>query len=161
MFYSSGNIQPLCDFIEQRYFKVFDNRDYRWSNELTVKTAFLTILFNDTFYIMDSETALERGYADLTMLVRPDMRKYQLLDFLLEFKYLSLEEVALSGTELRALTPKELEVLSPVQKKLKESLVKLKTYRDTLEKTYGSKLRLHIYSIISIGFDRLLWKELK
>ena len=26
--------------------KVFSNRDYAWSNELTVKTAFLTLLFN-------------------------------------------------------------------------------------------------------------------
>jgi len=40
IFYSTGNIQPLCEFVEQRYFKVFDNRDYRWANELTVKTAF-------------------------------------------------------------------------------------------------------------------------
>ena len=49
-FYSTGNMQPLCEFIEQR-FSVFDNRDYRCSNELTVKTAFLVMLFNDIFYI--------------------------------------------------------------------------------------------------------------
>ncbi len=29
------------------YFKVFDNRDYLQANELAVKTAFLTLLFND------------------------------------------------------------------------------------------------------------------
>ncbi len=69
-FYRTGNMQPLCDFIEQKYFKVFDNRDYRWANELTINTAFLTLLFNDLFYTMDSEASLERGYADLTMIVR-------------------------------------------------------------------------------------------
>jgi len=37
-------IATLSKFVEQRYFKVFDNRDYRWANELTVKTAFLTLL---------------------------------------------------------------------------------------------------------------------
>jgi hypothetical protein len=63
-FYSTGDIEPLCEFIEQKYFKVFDNRDYRWANELTVKTAFLTLLFNDVFYIMDSEASLERSWAD-------------------------------------------------------------------------------------------------
>lgn len=89
-FYQTGNIQPLCQFMEQTYFKVFNNRDYRWTNELTVKTAFLTLLFNDTFYIMDSETSLERRYADLTMIVRPDMRHHLLLDFLIEFKYVKL-----------------------------------------------------------------------
>jgi hypothetical protein len=37
-------MQPLCDFVEQRHFKVFHNRDYRWTNDLTVNTAFLTLL---------------------------------------------------------------------------------------------------------------------
>jgi len=41
-FYAYADPEPLCDFIEQRFFKVFDNRNLRWSNELTVKTAFLT-----------------------------------------------------------------------------------------------------------------------
>ena len=60
--------------MENKYFAVFTNRDYRWSNELTIKTAFLTLLFNDTFYIMDSEAALQRRYSDLTLIVRPNMR---------------------------------------------------------------------------------------
>ena len=56
-FYQTAELQPLAEFMESKYFAVFNNRDYRWSNELTVKTAFLTLLFNDTYYIMDSEAA--------------------------------------------------------------------------------------------------------
>ncbi|MCB1822509.1 MAG: hypothetical protein KDI73_13170, partial [Candidatus Competibacteraceae bacterium] len=85
-FYATGDLGPLCDLLERTYFKVFDNRDLRWSNELVVKTAFLVVLFNDAFYVMDSEPALERGYGDLMLRVRPHMRQYQLLDHLLEFK---------------------------------------------------------------------------
>jgi hypothetical protein len=125
IFYSTGNIEPLCDFIEQKYFKVFDNRDYRWANELTVKTAFLTLLFNDVFYIMDSETSLERGYADLTMIVRPDMKKYELLDMLIEFKYVGLPEVGLSGEEVRSKGREELKESGPVKEKLEEAQVRL------------------------------------
>ncbi|MDM8563445.1 AAA family ATPase, partial [Candidatus Marithioploca araucensis] len=55
-FYQSGELQPICDFMTKRYFKVFDNRDYKEVNELTIKTAFLTVLFNDAWYMMDSET---------------------------------------------------------------------------------------------------------
>jgi len=84
-FYKTGDLQPLIDFIEKRYFKVFDNRDYGTANELTIKTAFLTLLFNDTFYIMDSETEFERRFADLTMIVRPERRKSALQNFLLDF----------------------------------------------------------------------------
>jgi len=34
-------------------------------------------------YIMDSEPALERTYADPTMILRPEMRRFRLLDILL------------------------------------------------------------------------------
>ena len=35
-FCSTGDIEPLADFIEQHYFKVFHNRDYKSANELTL-----------------------------------------------------------------------------------------------------------------------------
>lgn len=159
VFYSTGDIQPLCEFIEQRYFKVFDNRDYRWTNELTVKTAFLTLLFHDTFYIMDSEPSLERGYADLIMIVRPDMRQYQLLDLLLEFKYLSLQVVGLSGEAVKSLSHEEIIALSPVQAAMKEAKEQLIGYCRTLQTAYGDMLRLRVYSVVAIGFERLVWEE--
>jgi hypothetical protein len=80
---------PLADFIEQRYFKVLSNRDYRWSNELLVKIAFLTLLFNDRLYMIVSELETDRGYVDLSLIVRPDMRRFHALDLMLEFKYLN------------------------------------------------------------------------
>ncbi|MDM8529892.1 AAA family ATPase [Anaerolineales bacterium HSG25] len=159
-FYQSGDIQPLCDFMTQKYFKVFDNRDYRWANELTIKTAFLTMLFNDTFYIMDSETSLQRDYADLTMIIRPDMRRFQLLDFLLEFKYIELGKHNLTGEQVRAMSVEELNALKLVKQALKDSKTKLTRYRTTLQSTYGSKLRLRTYSVVAVGFDRLVWIEI-
>ncbi len=158
-FYQSGDIQPLIEFIEQHYFKVFNNRDYRWTNELTIKTAFLTLLFNDIFYIMDSETSLDRGYADLTMIVRPDMRQYQLLDILLEFKYVSLQELGLSGTEVKALNNDAAKALSPVKEKITESKKKLKEYRQTLQKIYGDRLKLQTYTVVALGFDKIIRQQ--
>ncbi len=159
-FYKTGDMQPLCDFIEQRYFRIFDNRDYRWANELTVKTVFLTLLFNDFFYIMDSETSLERGYADMTMIVRPDMRQYPLLDFLMEFKYVSLKDAELTGDQAKETGIEKLRSLAPVQKKLAESEAKLRDYRRILLSEYGDLLHLRTYSLAAIGFERLIWKEL-
>lgn len=159
--YQTGDIKPLCNFIEQRYFKVFSNRDYRWSDELTVKTAFLTLLFNDTFYIMDSETELERGYSDLTMILRPDMRKYQLLDILIEFKYVSLPDAGLTGQKAKQVTVDELKAKTVVKEKLSEANSKLRQYREVLIKKYGDIMRLHCYSVVSVGFDRLVWEELR
>jgi hypothetical protein len=77
-----------------------------------VKTAFLVMLFNDAFYVMDSEPALERRYADLMLRVRPDMRQYALLDHLLEFKTVSLKETGLQSAEL-VTPPRETDRFSP------------------------------------------------
>jgi hypothetical protein len=158
--YSAGEMQLLCEFVEQRYFKVFDNRDYQWANELTVKTAFLTLLFNDTFYIMDSEPALERAYADLVMIVRPDMRQYQLLDVLIEFKYVALGEHDLTGKQVRAMTDEALHALPAVQEAFAAAGEQLAAYRRALEAKYGAALDLRTYAVVAVGFDRLVWEEI-
>jgi hypothetical protein len=160
-FYQTGNLHPLCEFLTESYFKVFNNRDYSWTNELTIKTAFLTLLFNDTFYIMDSETALRRRYADLTMILRPDMRRYQLLDFLIEFKYIKLKKLNLTAEQLKQLSDDELTAKEIVKEKLAESESQLKTYRQTLQSHYGNQLRLHCYSVVAVGYERIIHCEIK
>ncbi|MGA1826130.1 MAG: AAA family ATPase, partial [bacterium] len=97
--YQKGDIAPLCKFMEEKYFKVFANRDYRWANELTVKTAFLSLLYNDIIFIMDSERELDRRYADLTMIIRPDKRHATVFDVLIEFKFASLKDIGMSAEE--------------------------------------------------------------
>ncbi len=158
-FYHSGDLTPLIEFIETRYFKVFDNRDYRWSNELVIKTAFLISLFSDIFYIMDSETAIERGYADLSLIIRPDMRQYQLLDHLFEFKYISLPKLNLSGADLQTQSQAQLMQLPFVQEQLQQAEQQLAKHRQTLEQSYGDKLRLHTHAVVALGFERLLWRS--
>lgn len=157
--FSTGNLQPVCEFVEHHYFKVFDNRDYRWTNELTIKTLFLTLLFHDLWYIIDSEPALEREYADLVMIIRPDMRQYQLFDLLFEFKYLSLQDLRLSGEQIRKLRTDELRGLPGVQQAVADSTLKLTNYREVLHNIYGEALRLRAYTVVAFGFERILWKE--
>ncbi|MDG4552428.1 MAG: AAA family ATPase [Candidatus Contendobacter sp.] len=156
-FYSTGDLGPLCDFIEQRYFKVFDNRDLRWSNELVVKTAFLVTLFNDAFYIMESEPVLERRYGDLLLRVRPDMRQYALLDHLLEFKTVSLKAVGLTSTELATKSRNELRALPAVGAARREAEQQLAVYREALERQAGATLKLHTHAVVGIGLERLVW----
>ncbi|MEN8221318.1 MAG: AAA family ATPase [Pseudomonadota bacterium] len=158
-FYQTGDLQAACDFMEQRYFRVFDNRDYSWANELTIKTAFLTVLFDDVFYVMDSELPLERRYADLTMIMRPEQRKYPLYDFVLEFKYLNLSEVGLSGEKARKKSIDELKALTPVKQKLAESKKQLLDYQSRLKYKYGKSLRLQLISVVAVGFERVVWQK--
>jgi hypothetical protein len=159
-FYATGNLQPVCEFIETR-FRVFDNRDYQWSNELMVKTAFLLLLFNDRWYLMDSETELNRRYADLSLILRPDARPYPLFDHILEFKYLALKEDSkhpLTGEQLKTMTVEELRALPFVQRKLAEAREQLQVYGQELQARYG-QLRLHSHAVVGIGFERFVWES--
>jgi len=158
-FYASGDLAPLCDFIESRYWKVVDNRDYRWADELAIKMAFLVVLFSDTHYIVDSETAIDKGYADLSLIVRPDKREFKLLDHLLEFKYLALGDLKLSSEQIRAMDREEVRALPQVRKKLDEANAQLARYRRDLEAAYGGKLRLHTHAVVGVGFERLVWES--
>ncbi len=159
--YAYGNMKPVCEFVEQYYFPVFSNRDYRWSNELTVKTIFLSLLFNDSFYIMDSEAEMDKGYADLTMILRPDKRQFQLKDILIEFKYLSLKDLDLTGEELKAKTPEQLQALPQVQNKLTEAEKRLQDYSQSLQNKYQDILRLQSFAVCALGTERLVFSVLK
>ena len=152
--YEAGDIEPVCEFIEQKYFKVFSNRDYLWANELTVKTAFLTLLYNDILYIMDSETEIDKRFTDLTMIIRPDMRRFEISDILVEFKFVTLTDVSLTGEQARGLSREELEKLPEMRAKMQEAQKRLKVYGDALEQKYKN-LRLKRFAVVSLGFERL------
>jgi hypothetical protein len=159
--YQTGQLQPLCDFLEQRYLKVFSNRDCMQVNELTIKTAFLTLLFNDLLYIMDSETEAGRRYADLTMIARPDARQYQIFDLLLEFKFVKPRDPASSVEELRRMSRAELAASPPVAQKLAEARAQAADYLRSLRERYRIDLRMRVYAVVAIGFERLVWEEIE
>ena len=157
--YRQGELEPLCDFIESHYFSVLSNRDYRWTNELLVKFAFLTLLFDDRLYMAVSELETERGYADLALIVRPEMRCYAALDLLLEFKYLSLKELGLSGEQVRAQSRETLAALPTVAAKLDEAAEQAADYGAILRDRHGLK-DLRAFAVVALGLERLVWRVL-
>ncbi len=157
--YLRGDPTPLGDFIEAGYFRVLSNRDYRWTNELLVKFAFLTLLFDDRLYMAVSELETERGYADLALIVRPDMRRFQALDLLLEFKYLGLKELGLSGDQVRTQSREHLAGLPAVASKLDEAAVQAAAYGATLRARHGLS-DLRAFAVVALGVERLVWRAL-
>ncbi len=148
---------PLCAFVERRYFPVLSNRDYRWTNEPLVKIAFLTLLFDDRLYMLVSETEVDHGYVDLSLIVRPDMRRFQALDLLLEFKYLSLKELGLTGEQAREKTREELIALPVVAAKLNEAEEQARRYGAALRERYGLT-DLRSFAVVGMGVERVVWR---
>jgi hypothetical protein len=158
-FCTTGNLQPLCNFLENRYFPILSNRDYRWSNELIIKIAFMTLLFNDNIYMMLSETETDRGYVDLSLIVRPDMRRFQALDLVLEFKYMGLKELGMTGAELKKLSRQELAELPQVKLKLDEATSQAQEYTKSLSDRY-QLTGIRSFSVVALGFERVVWVEI-
>ena len=128
---------------------------------MTVKALFLSLLYNDLMFIVDSEPELERRYADLTMILRPEYRPYQLFDLLIEFKYVELSQVGLSAAEVRARNKTELAGLPAVQDAFAAARSALAAYRDTLRAKYGAMLKVRVYAIVSLAFEQILWEEVE
>jgi len=100
---------------------------------------------------------LNKGYADLSLILRPDMRKYRLLDHMLEFKYLKLDAVNMTGQQVRD-TPREtLAQLPAVQQALSEATQQLTRYRQALTARYQVALRT--FAVVALGFERLVFVE--
>ena len=160
--YQFGEIEPVCQFVQDVYFPLFSNRDYAQLNELTVKTCFLTLLYNDVLYIMDSEPELEleRRYADLTMIIRPDKRHFTIYDVLIEFKLLSLKTLGLSGERLGALSQSELYALPAVQQAMNDGKKQAMDYANRLARKYP-RLNLKTFVVVALGMERICFVHLE
>ncbi len=55
----------------------------------------------------------------------------------------------------------ELKNLPPLAAKMKAAREQVKRYGDALEKKYGGVPRLRRYAVVSLGFERLWWEEIK
>jgi len=138
MLFINGDIEPLCGFVERHLLKVYDNRDYRHVNELTIKTLFIALLHHKNLYIMDSEPAIQRRYGDLILMIRPEMRHYDVQDILIEFKYVPLKDREEDGYSYSG---------QAIQKQSWEELVN------------RAALKLRTYVVVAVGVDRLLCEE--
>ncbi len=67
---------------------------------------------------MDSEHEIDRGHADLTMIIRLDKRHGKVFDVLIEFKFVTLKEAGLDDEKARKLSEKVLRELPQMQKAL-------------------------------------------
>ncbi|MEM7539480.1 MAG: AAA family ATPase [Chloroflexota bacterium] len=171
--FETGDIEPLCLFAQTHLLKLYNGRDARDFNEGTLKTIFMMLLYHTDMYLMYSEAVIERSFGDLLLLVRPGMREGGLVDILIEFKQLPLNQVTeLVPTQKGTMNPKalkeddvktrscdELKALVNVQAKFTEAENQLHKYRQKLVAQHGNDLHLHCYAVVSLGFGRILWDD--
>ncbi len=169
-FFRGGDLRPLLRFFEEKLLPVLSNRDRgappkkpgqsgSGVNETVIKTLFLSILFADSYYRALSEPELEKGYADLCLLVRPEMRRYGFFDLLFEFKLVRRKKLKKNTQELRGMDDDALRQLPDVKKALTEARNQAERYREALVKREG-ELNLRTYVVVAVGLERMLGEEI-
>ena len=92
------------------------------------------------------------------LLRRPDARTSSLWDLLFEFKRLSLEELGMSGKDVKAASRGSLMKLEKVEGALDQAASQIAAYRTALERSRGDTLRLRSYAVVALGFERLVFR---
>lgn len=87
------------------------------------------------------------------------MRQYQLLDVLLEFKFIKLGELGMNRDTVRQKSSAEFLENPLILDKLGEAGKQLQKYRADLAAQYGDRLRLRTFAVVALGFERLVWQE--
>jgi Predicted AAA-ATPase len=169
-FFEDGDLAPLLAFFEDELLPVLSNRDHgappRQSgqsgsgvNEMTLKALFLSILFDDQRFAVHSELEVEKGYADLCLLARPESRDPNLFDILFELKLVRRKTLGKKGRELSDLDESALRELPAVKAALIEARGQVERYRGALVRQRGTAGRVRGYAVVAVGLGRLLGEE--
>ncbi|NUM35126.1 MAG: AAA family ATPase [Candidatus Brocadiae bacterium] len=157
--FQKGDMKTVAKFLEER-FSELSNRDYIYNmKESGCKLMFLAIFHDSNLYLMESEPEIVRGYSDLLFIAREDKRNLNILDFLIEFKYIGLGEIKKEGKDIRKMADAELLAEPLVKEKIETALEELKRYEEGLLKKHP-RLALKKYIVVGIGFERILGLEI-
>jgi hypothetical protein len=169
-FFQDGDLEPLLAFFEEKLLPVLSNRDQgapprqgvgggSGVNEMVLKALFLSILFDDQRFVVHSELEVDRGYADLCLLVRPETKRPGAFDLLFEFKLVRRKKLKQSGEALRAMDEMALRRLPAVAKAFEEARGQTERYRTALVKQRGTGSELRSYVVVAVGLERVLGEE--
>ncbi|MEM7131011.1 MAG: AAA family ATPase [Chloroflexota bacterium] len=169
--FHKGQLQPLCDFLEENLMSIYNNRDYPQFKELTLKSLFIALLYQNNLYTIYSEPTFGRRYGDLLLWLKPDKRQNRFFNLLFEFKQIQLNKliespgdqsgksknVPLSGKEVKAKGQAELLTIPAVQEAMDEAKTQLHDYQHYLQDQFGTGLKLRSYAVVGVGLDRILF----
>ena len=90
----------------------------------------------------------------------PDRRGVTALDLLLEFKYVSLKNLKLTGEQVRKKTHDELAALPLVKAQLRAAADQTQQYAAALRDRYGLT-DLRAFAVVALGLERVVWQPVE
>ena len=169
-FFEGGDFQPVLDYLEQTFLPILSNRDVgpdpkrpEFSgggvNETVLKTLLLALLFDDYRYYAFSEPEVGRGYADMCLIVRPELRAARRFDLQFELKLVRKKALGKSGEELRGMTEDALKELPAVKTAFDDARAQVVRYTAALKVRFGDLLNLRAFTLVAVDLERVLVEE--
>ncbi len=93
------------------------------------------------------------------VILRPDMRHYDIFDVLMEFKFIKITATSMTGKEVANASDDMLHALPVVSKAFAQASEQLQHYIPALQEKYGDTIKLCSFAVVAVGFDRLLWQS--
>jgi hypothetical protein len=88
------------------------------------------------------------------------MRRFQALDLILEFKYVDLDAIKLTGIEVKKKSREELLALPLIRKQLEAAKQQAERYGTNLKTRYQLKT-ITCFAVVAVGLERIVFERLE
>ncbi|MCD6225120.1 MAG: hypothetical protein J7K32_06305 [Deltaproteobacteria bacterium] len=102
------------------------------------------------------KTGLE--VTDLTMIIRPDKRHAVVYDVLIGFKFVTLKDYGITGTQAEKFSENALSEIPRISQELDNGTKQVMEYGKKLESRHKN-LRLVKFVVVALGFERVCFKK--
>lgn len=120
----------------------------------------LAILFDDYQYFAFSELEVGHGYADLCLIVRPELRNPKRFDLLFELKLVRKKDLNQTAEALKDMPEVKLRTLPAVKSALEKAKTQTLRYAQALKARFGDVLNLRCFVVVAVDLERIVADEI-
>ncbi|OGO84356.1 MAG: hypothetical protein A2Y22_05250 [Clostridiales bacterium GWD2_32_59] len=160
----TGKVEHIMEIYE-RVIKRLSNRDLRHFNETSCKSIFITLVYTDGIYLIESEKEANGGYTDLYIKEGVLYKEAVNYRYMIEFKHIKEKELReVESGELKVESEKQ-QVLDSnrelVDKKKEEARAQLYRYMEEHNVQEDSEKELKKYIVIILGKKYVEYEEIR
>ncbi|HAN10197.1 MAG TPA: hypothetical protein DCP90_06255 [Clostridiales bacterium] len=159
----TGTVEHIMEIYE-RVIKRLSNRDLRHFNETSCKSIFITLVYTDGIYLIESEKETNGGYTDLYIKEGVLYKEAVRYRYMIEFKHIKEKELKeVESGELKGESEKRRVLESNnelINKKKEEARAQLYRYMEEHNVQEDSEKELKKYIVIILGKKYVEYEEI-
>ena len=157
-----GRVEHIMEIYE-RVIKRLSNRDLTHFNETSCKSIFITLVYTDGIYLIESEKETNGGYTDLYIKEGVLYKEAVTYRYMIEFKHIKEGELKAENNELEGTDEKERVIannINIINKKKEEARKQLYRYMQEYNVQNDSEKELKKYIVVVLGKKYVEYEEI-